>query len=309
MTATDTRPSTSTDLVVTPLGRALGAEVRGLDLNAATDADVAAIAQLLLDHLVLFFPDQDLTWDGHVAFGEKFGELEIHPNLPSPDGGPPEMVELRASWGGVADEWHTDVTFLPSPSVMSIMHMVACPDVGGDTMWANQFLAYEELSDPMRDLLGGLTALHDATPHGKPEMKAIHPVVRTHPETGRRSLLVNEHFTRRIVELSHVESEVLLRFLCEWSTQERFTVRYRWKPATVAIWDNRCTQHFVVHDFEGERVIQRVTVLGDHPTGDEPRWSPYVNARHGAASLHDLPLQKFLKARAEPTDAAATDAP
>ncbi len=287
--------SDPSELSVQPLSRALGAEIRGLDLNQATEDDVAAIRKHLLDHLVLFFPDQALTQDGHVAFGRKFGELEVHPNLPSPEGGHPEMVELRASWGGVADEWHTDVTFLPSPSVMSIMHMVQCPEVGGDTMWANQFLAYEELSDPLKDLLRGLTALHDATPHGKPEMKAIHPVVRTHPETGRRSLLVNEHFTRRIVELSHPESEMLLRFLREWSTQERFTVRYRWSPGTVVIWDNRCTQHFVVHDFEGERIIQRVTVLGDHPVGDEPRWAPYVSKRHGAASLHDLPLSQYLK--------------
>ncbi len=289
------------DLSLHPLGRALGAEIRGLDLDKATGDDVAQIRRVLLDHLVLFFPDQQLSWAGHVALGRKFGDLEIHPNLPGPEGGPPEMVELRASAGGVADEWHTDVTFLPNPSVMSIMHMVQCPDLGGDTMWANQYLAYEELSDPMKDLLTGLTALHDATPHGKPEMKTIHPVVRTHPETGRRSLLVNEHFTRRIVELSHGESEMLLGYLCDWSTQERFTVRYRWTPGTVAMWDNRCTQHFVVHDFDGERIIQRVTVLGDSPSGDQPRWSPYVSSRHGAASLHDLPLSRHL------TSIAATE--
>ncbi|MGI9604117.1 MAG: TauD/TfdA dioxygenase family protein [Acidimicrobiales bacterium] len=283
-----------TDLTITPLGRALGAEVRGIDLNAATEDDVAAIRSHLLDHLVLFFPDQTLTLDGHVAFGRKFGELEIHPNLPRPDDGPEEMVELKASAGGVADEWHTDVTFLPHPSVMSIMHMVACPGLGGDTMWANQYLAYEDLSDPMKDMLVGLTALHDATPHGKPEMKTIHPVVRIHPETGRRSLLVNEHFTRRIVELSHEESDVLLRYLCAWATQERFTVRHRWQPGTVAIWDNRCTQHFVVHDFEGERIIQRVTVLGDDPEGDPPKWEPHMSSRIGAASMHDLTLRRYL---------------
>ncbi len=283
------------EMSVRPLGRALGAAVHGLDLDGATEADVAAVRAYLLDHQVLFFPDQELTMEGHVALGRKFGELEVHPNLPVPEGGPKEMVELRASWGGVADEWHTDVTFLPHPSVMSIMHMVECPEVGGDTMWANQYLAYEELSDPLRDLVAGLTALHDATPHGKPEMKTIHPVVRSHPETGRRSLLVNEHFTRRIVELSHAESDVLLRYLCSWSTQERFTVRYRWTPGTVAIWDNRCTQHFVVHDFEGERVILRVTVLGDDPEGQASRWAPFVSNRRGAASVHDVPLARHLK--------------
>ncbi len=270
--------------------------MRGVDLNTITDDDVAQIRQHLLDHLVLFFPQQQLTWDSHVALGRMFGELEVHPHLPSPTGGPREIVELKASAGGVADEWHTDVTFLANPSVMSIMHMVECPDIGGDTMWANQNLAFDELSAPMQDLVAGLTAMHDASPHGKPEVKAIHPVVRTHPETGRRSLMVNEHFTRRIVEMSFAESNALLAYLCDWSTQERFTVRYRWTPGTIAIWDNRCTQHFVVHDFEGERIIQRVTVLGDAPFGEPARWDPFVNARHGAASVHDLPLTRFLRA-------------
>ncbi len=282
-------------LTVTQLTRALGAEIRGLDLNQATADDVERIRAELLEHLVLFFPDQELSWDGHTAFGRKFGELELHPNLPGPAGGPPEMVELRASAGGVADEWHTDVTFLPNPSVMSIMHMVTCPEVGGDTMWANQYLAYAELSEPMRDLLSGLTALHDAAPHGRPEMRSIHPVVRIHPETGRRALLVNDHFTRRIVELSHDESEALLRFLRGWSTQERFSVRYRWTPGTVAIWDNRCTQHCVVNDFDGERVIQRVTVLGEPPRGSDPRWEPYVNVRRAASSRHDRDLAHHLR--------------
>ena len=213
------------------LARALGAEVRGVDLAHLDDGDVDTIRALLLEHLVLFFPDQHVSIDEHVALGRRFGELEVHPNLPSAEGGPNEVMELRASWGATADEWHTDVTFQPRPLMMSIMHMVQCPDVGGDTLWANQYLAYDELSAPMREMLNGLSVLHDAAPHGKPEMKARHPVVRVHPETGRRALLVNEHFTRRIVELSQAESDVLLAFLVRWATQERFTVRYRWTPA------------------------------------------------------------------------------
>lgn len=282
-------------LAVRPLSAALGAEVTGIDLGSVTPADVAGIRALLLEHLVGFFPGQHLTKDAHVALGRAFGDLEVNPNLPNPEGGPREMVELRASWGGIADEWHTDVTFLPSPSVMSIMHMVACPDLGGDTMWSNQHLAFEELSPPMRDLLVGLTALHDAEPHGKPDMKSHHPLVRVHPETGRRALFVNEQFTRRIVEMSHLESEVLLTFLKQWSTQERFTVRYRWTPGTVAIWDNRVTQHFVVNDFEGERIIQRVTVLGDTPTGDPPRWEPYAPTRRGSATRYDMQMNRALQ--------------
>jgi taurine dioxygenase len=289
-----------TSLEVTPLSRALGAEVRGIDLNAATHDDIEQIRALLIDHLVLFFPGQQITLDAHVSLGRQFGELEVNPNLPGPDGGPPEVVELRASWGGTADEWHTDVTFLPQPSVLSIMHFVDGPGLGGDTMWSNQYLAFSELSAPLQELLRGLSALHDATPHGKPEMTSIHPVVRIHPESGREALFVNEHFTRRIVELSFSESQMLLDHLRQWSSQERFTVRYRWTPGTIAMWDNRCTQHFVVNDFEGERVIQRVTVLGDTPSGPGPRWAPFTSAHRGAASLHDLPLTRHLSTKGRP---------
>jgi len=281
-------------ITVEPLTKALGAEVRGLDLDHVTGEEIAQIRSLLVEHLVLFFPGQHLTVQSHVALGRQFGELEINPNLPVPDDAPPQVVELRASWGGIADEWHTDVTFLPQPSVMSILHFVTGPELGGDTMWSNQYLAFSELSAPMQDLLSGLTALHDATPHGKPEMTAIHPVVRTHPESGRNALFVNEHFTRRIVEMSHQESEMLLDHLREWSHQERFTVRYRWTPGTIAMWDNRCTQHYVMNDFEGERIIQRVTVLGDLPEGPGARWLPFVGTRVGATSVHDGQLQRHL---------------
>ncbi|HEY1738010.1 MAG TPA: TauD/TfdA family dioxygenase [Acidimicrobiia bacterium] len=284
----------SSALQVHRVAQALGAVVRGVDLAHLDGATVDAIRALLLEHLVLFFPDQRVSIDEHVALGRRFGELEVHPNLPAADGGHNEVMELRASWGGVADEWHTDVTFQPRPLMMSIMHMVQCPDIGGDTLWANQYLAYEELSAPMRDLLDGLSALHDATPHGKPEMKARHPVVRIHPETGRRALLVNEHFTRRIVELSQAESDVLLPFLVRWATQERFTVRYRWTPGTFAMWDNRCTQHFVVNDFDGERVIQRVAVLGDEPVGDPARWDPYRPVHKGTASRDEAIMLRDL---------------
>lgn len=280
---------------VTRLSAALGAEVRGLDLNRSTPDDVATIREQLVEHLVLFFPGQRLTLDGHVGFGRMFGELEIHPNLPHADDDHEEVLELRATKGAVADEWHTDVTFRPSPSVMSIMHMVTCPPLGGDTMWANQYLAYERLSAPLRELVDGLHALHNAAPHRKPEMTAIHPVVRVHPETGRRSLMVNEHFTRRIVELSDPESDAVLRYLVGWSTSDEFVVRYRWAPGTVAIWDNRCTQHRVIHDFVGERVIQRVTVLGDSPCGNPPRWDAYATERIGATTVHDDILRNHFR--------------
>jgi taurine dioxygenase len=166
-------------------------------------------------------------------------------------------------------------------------------------MWANMVKAYEYLTPPMKEFVEGLSALHDAHPHGHPEQMAIHPVVRVHPVTGRKSLFVNEHFTRRIVELSHEESEVLLRFLTRWATSPRFTMRYHWTRGTIAMWDNRCTQHCVLDDFEGERVIQRVTVMGDDPQpASPPRWPPFIKP-FSAASRHDRQLKSFLHPKSD----------
>ena len=233
---------------VVRLSGSLGAEIHDLPLADAGPEEAATIRSLLLEHQVLFFPDQHLTVKQHVGFGRHFGELEGHPHLNNPFTDHPEVFELVATRGGVADEWHSDISFQESPSVMAILNMVKCPAVGGDTMWANMYKAYEELSPPLQELCEGLTALHDATPHGKPEKMTIHPVVRVHPETGRKSLFVNEHFTRRIVELSHEESDHLLNYLTRWASNTRFTVRYRWNQGTLAMWDNRCTQHFVLND-------------------------------------------------------------
>jgi len=282
-------------LEVTRLSGSLGAEIRGIRLAEAGPPDAEQIESLLAEHLVLFFPDQHLTPDEHVAFGRLFGKLEAHPNL-SMDTERPEFFELRAEGGAgaIADEWHSDLSCEASPSVLAILHMKKCPAFGGDTLWANMYKAYDELSPPLKELCEGLTALHDASPHYKPENRAIHPVVRIHPVTRRKSLFVNEHFTRRIVELSHAESDVLLRYLTRWASSTRFTVRYHWTEGTIAMWDNRCTQHHVLNDFEGERVIQRVTVMGDDPQGvGAPRWEPF-RAAASAANWHDGPLRTFL---------------
>lgn len=285
-------------LFVTRLSGSLGAEVRGIELARASARDADAILDLIAEHLVLFFPDQHLTPDEHIAFGRLFGELEGHPNL-ALDAERPEFFELRAEGGAgaIADEWHSDLTCQAEPSVFAILQMKKCPSVGGDTLWANMYKAYEGLSQPFKDLCEGLTALHDASPHYHPERKAIHPVVRVHPVTGRKSLFVNEHFTRRIVELAHDESDALLRFLTRHATSPRFAVRYRWSAGTIAMWDNRCTQHNVLNDFEGERVIQRVTVMGDRPEGAAPpRWKPFIKTL-SAASRHDRQLAGFLRER------------
>ena len=283
-------------LEATRLSGSLGAEIRGINLNEAGPAEAATIRSLLLEHLVLFFPDQQMTPDEHIAFGRLFGKLEAHPNLAF-SAERPEFFELHASGGqgAVADEWHSDLTCQARPSVIAILRMAKCPSVGGDTMWSNMYKAYEELSPPMREFCDGLTALHDADPHGQREKTAIHPVVRVHPETGRKSLFVNEHFTRRIVELSHKESAVLLGFLTGWAQKPQFTVRYHWTEGTIAMWDNRCTQHCVLNDFEGDRVIQRVTIMGDEPeAAAPPRWQPFIGPM-SAASRHDRQLYHHLR--------------
>ena len=290
--------ATRTNWDVKRLSGSLGAEIRGIRLQEATAADADVIRSLLLEHLVLFFPGQHLTPDQHIAFGRLFGKLEAHPHL-SFDSERPEFFELHASGGqgAIADEWHSDLTCQAEPSVLAILHMVKCPPFGGDTLWANTYKAYEELSPPMKEFCEGLSALHDARPHGKPENMAVHPVVRVHPETGRKSLFVNEHFTRRIVELSDEESDMLLRFLTRWVSSPRFTVRYHWTPGVIAMWDNRCTQHHVLNDFEGDRVIQRVTVMGDRPEpAAPPRWKPAIRPI-SAASHRDHQLQKYLAGR------------
>jgi taurine dioxygenase len=285
---------------VTRLAGALGAEVRGLELGKVSTDDIRAIEALLCEHLVLFFPGQRISVTEHVALGRQFGPLEGHPHLKNPFTDHPELFELAASQGGVADEWHTDITFQERPAVMSILHMVRCPAYGGDTMWTNLCQAFDELSAPIQSLCEGLTALHDALPHNHPERMAVHPVVRVHPVTGRRALYVNEHFTRRIVEMNATESDALLTLLTRWVTNPRFTVRYHWTEGTIAMWDNRATQHFVLNDFVGERVIQRVTVMGDKPEGvGPPRWQPWIRpGRLSATSRHDRQLFQFLNAHA-----------
>lgn len=280
------------------LSGSLGAEVTGVDIGALSEPEVDRVKQLLLEHKVLFFPGQDISLEDHVAFGEHFGPIESHPNLKNPYTDHPGIFELAATQGGIADEWHSDITFEEHPSVLSVLHMVKCPDVGGDTMWTSLEQAYAELSEPMQVMCESLTALHDALPHNRPDKMAIHPVVRVHPQTGKKSLFVNEHFTRRLVELNWSESENLLRYLTEWVKNPRFTVRYRWTAGTIAMWDNRCTQHFVLNDFSGERIIQRVTVMGDTVTGAQaPAFEPYVRPGPlSATSRHDRQLAQFLKA-------------
>ena len=295
---------------VRPITPEIGAEVTGFDMRTASLHDIHDIHDLLTKHGVLFLPGQEnMTVEEHVSFGRDYANnlgLSLdpgHANLSN--GSNPEIFELKASQGGVANEWHTDLTFQVRPAKLSILHMIQCPKVGGDTMWASLSAAYDALSKPMQDMLDNLTALHDATPHNKPHVTAVHPVIRVHPDTGRKCLYVSEHFTRRIVELEARESDALLAFLTRHVQDPRFNVRYHWSPGTVAIWDNTCTQHCVLNNFTGERHIQRVTIAGDEVVGvpshartNPTQYDPAVaGLGAGAQSRHDRQL--FLHLRRE----------
>ncbi len=272
-------------LDIRPVGAALGAEIRGVDLNHLRDDEFAAIEQAFADHLVVFFPEQDLTPDGHREFAARFGELEVINGLKKLDDQHPEIVVLDDAVTPAADVWHTDVTYRESPPITAILHMVECPPVGGDTMWINLYQAYETLSPPMKEMLEGCTAVH-VNRYGAGNHE--HPVVRVHPVTGRKSLYVNRIFASHIRQLSRPESRVLLEFLYRWCEQSRFSVRYRWSPGGVGMWDNRCTLHSVVNDWSGSRIIQRITVLGDKPTGlGEPRWPKFEPNANGASDFYD----------------------
>lgn len=269
---------------VLPVGGTLGAEVHGVDLNALTDAQNDQILSAFAEHLVLFFPKQNLTPRGHKRFASLFGELEVIPILEKFDEDYPEIVVLDDAGTPAADVWHTDVTYSESPPITAILHMVECPPVGGDTMWINQYKAYDSLSQPMKEMLEGMTAMH-VNRYGPGN--AEHPVVRVHPETGRKSLYVNRIFTSHIRQLSRPESDALLPFLYRWCEQPSFSVRYRWSAGDVAMWDNRCTLHSVANDWDGRRIIQRITVLGDKPVGAcEPRWEKHQPSSNGASDYY-----------------------
>lgn len=277
---------TEAQIVARPLAGSLGAEVTGLDLVRIDDDGFDRLRAALREHLVVFLPGQDLTPEAHIALGRRFGEIEIHPFIAKLDDDHPEIVMLESERGMVADVWHTDVTFAGSPPQFSILNMQVVPEVGGDTMWSNQSLVFESMSPPMQEMLLGLTAVHHAAVFGHPDQQAVHPVVRRHPETGRPSLFVNRQFTKRILQLSPGESDALLAYLYAFSEQPQFNCRYSWTAGTVAIWDNRATQHYVVNDFAGRRVLTRVTILGDHPepAADTTRWPDYEVKRFSAAA-------------------------
>ena len=264
------------------LAGSLGAEVRGVDLAQPLDAATQqALHDAWMQHQVLFFRDQAISVDQHKAFARNFGELHVHPVLQQmADQGHPEIVVLESDARRpiVADRWHSDVTFEKCPPLGSILRAVAVPAAGGDTMWASMYAAYEALSDTLQRLLSGLTAFHDGGGFRaiakddaqrqdlEARQNAVHPVVRTHPVTGRKALFVNSVFTKGIVGMKPAESRALLGFLYEHVATPDFSCRFRWRKDSLAMWDNRCTQHRVLADALPEyRRMERVTLIGDAP--------------------------------------------
>lgn len=275
-------------LAITPLTTVLGAEVTGVDLSlddrTMDDSTIARIRDALLEHKVLLFREQTLDPTSQARLATRFGDLTpAHPVEPSVEGHP-EILSLDSDDGARADVWHSDLTFQERPPLGAMLHAVVVPDVGGDTIWADMTAAYAALSPAMQAFLEGLTASHSSAKAGgyfaardasgdKAAATAAtppthHPVIRVHPETGRRSVFVNPLFTIKIDGLRRSESEALLDMLYATATRLEHQMRWHWQAGDVAFWDNRCTMHYALLDYGSERRrMERVALEGDRPVG------------------------------------------
>jgi taurine dioxygenase len=273
-----------------PIAGSLGAVVTGVDLSSPMDAHtLAELRAALLDHLVIFFRDQDLTPATQLAFARHWGEIHLHPFMAGmPD--QPEVLEIRktpADKRNFGGSWHTDQMFSPKPAMGTMLYAKQVPSVGGDTMFSNQYLAYDALSDGMKRMLsrmnsvcvgdrkrGGISrkdynaatiAMTTVEPPKDVQTTSVHPVIRTHPETGRKSLYIGNH-VHYFEGMTEAESAPLIAYLRAHSVRPEFTCRFRWQNGSLAFWDNRCTQHFAINDYPAEtRVMHRITVRGDAP--------------------------------------------
>ena len=268
-------------LEAVPLSGALGAEIRGADLRDVDDETFAAIHDILLDHGMIYFRDQDITPAQQLALARRLGEPHFHPYMPGL-ANHPEIIEIvknpedTHTFGG---NWHTDQMFTPTPAMGTMLYAKEVPAAGGDTMFANLYLAYETLSDGLKAAISPLRTfnLYDknkgrsSVMRGKlkepekPAEPAEHPLVRTHTETRKPVLYIcYDRITRHIVGMSEEESEPLLDFLRHHSTRPEFTCRLRWEVGTLAFWDNRCVQHMALNDYYGQRrVMHRITIRGE----------------------------------------------
>jgi len=269
-------------ITVNPLTRHIGAQISGVDLTRAlSERQVAELRHALLAHQVIFFRDQPISLDQHLTLGRHFGTLHVHPNTPGPEGYP-EILRIHADERTkriAGDRWHSDVSCDAEPPLGSILHLHTLPPHGGDTLFSSSYAVYDSLSPGLQTYLQGLTATHDGEPtyrqrnrlkgiddSGKHYPKASHPIVRTHPESGRKGIFVNSNFTTHIDGVSAAESEGILRLLFERFAVPDFQVRWRWEKHSIAFWDNRACQHLAVWDYYPDiRSGFRVTINGDKP--------------------------------------------
>lgn len=282
MSLAEERPQQADRFQIRPLTPHIGAELLDLDLRDFDAAMIDDIRAALLKYRVIFFRDQQLDRSQHIEFARQFGDLEIHPATPEDQ---PDPEVLRIAHGpksrGSENNWHSDVTWRECPSLGSILRAIELPEVGGDTLFANMVVAYDRLSDEMKQRIENLTAVHDIARvfarrlnrapedlHEKfPPME--HPVVRTHPETKERVLYVNTGFTSHIKDMDAAESKALLQELYRTAWNPEVQCRFRWAPGSLAFWDNRSCQHFAASDYYPDvRVMERVTIAGDRPYFD-----------------------------------------
>lgn len=266
-----------TQIVTRRLAGAIGAEVQGVDLgHPLEDTTFAAIQQAFLDHCVLVFREQFLQPVAQVDFARRWGEALVIPKLkPYQVPGYPQVVAIAnpGKDNNVTEAWHSDLSFVPSPPAHSILAAQVIPETGGDTMFANQYLAYDNLSAELKRVLSELRALHRGDrlaallgANDSGEKPQSHPVVRTHPETGRKALYVNRAYTYCFEGMTEKESRGLLEFLLEHCCRPDFVYRHQWALGDVLMWDNRCTVHYAVHDYGNEpRLMHRTTISGDTP--------------------------------------------
>ena len=268
-------------LALQPLSPTIGAELSGVDLGADLDDEtIAEVRRALLEYKVVFFRDQHISTEQHLDFARRFGELETHPFAPQKDGYPEVLLlEKNEQMGGYENVWHSDVTWRLKPSLGSVLRARTVPEVGGDTLFCDMYAAYEGLDEDVRASLDGLRAVHDFTrtfgrtldPEALAQKQkefpaAEHPVVRTHPETGRKALYVNAAFTSHVLGMARDESRRLLDLLYRQATVPEYQCRFRWRTDSVAFWDNRAVQHYAASDYWPQRrVMERVTIVGDTP--------------------------------------------
>ena len=280
-----TRSSNITMLEIKPMAGALGAEIHGLDLSQdLSSQNIRRVRELLNEYEVIFFRDQDISPARQRDLALCFGPLQTHPAYETVAGFPEvTILESTAEKPTKIERWHSDMTFRQHPPMGTVLRSVIIPPKGGDTLWASMTAAYNNLSAPMQAFLEGLTAIHDfahgfreslAEPGGAERLaEAVaanppvrHPVIRTHPETGKKVIFVNSLFTTHIEGLRREESDAVLQFLFQHVTTPEYTCRFKWQPHSIAIWDNRSTQHKPINDyFPAHRRLQRITIDGDKP--------------------------------------------